>query len=607
MSTVRYLLTTLDPQSNGRPIAYPTAELPFTGVSFSLCFNQAGPFSATLNVEDRQVQSASWINATNPGKTFFWVEVDGQLVYGGRILRRTYDQAAQTITITGADFYSYWSQRLQALDYTAHVQNYVGATSQTYAWAAQTADHAAGAPPPMIAWQLLRDAAAVSGSLRNLSVPFHGQGAGAKSDPDYWISNPDGYQTNYVTFSAPLSQQQSVDSLVQQFIGMGYLIGVDVVAPVSRDSNGNPQAQCWVCWPRWGETAAQQAGAGQSMKILDLSTVIDLQWSEDASAQATALVELTGGGGVKAGAKVIDAVALGYNYPLTELAVSHTSTSPTSTTTTKFTSNDTDGVTDGSNTLTGAGAAGAAWTSALVGLGIFIGGVNQWRTVVSAAAHSLTFDGASIAAATGLKYVIVNVISTDTDGVTNATDTLTSAGSTGAAWTSSLVGRSVYIAGSYTNVHGTVVQISEWRTVLSAAAHSLTFSGGGIHGATGLKYVIGGWPPDHSDAAVLATLVHGDRDLYAYPQIAPVVTMPVFAHGTGWALTELPMGMDVGIFNPYERQGIGGLSSLPFPTWNVLATMRLVRADVTIADNGVSTMQLTLNPPPGNPSPPGYE
>jgi hypothetical protein len=447
MATVRYLLTTLDPQANAQPVAYPTAELPFTNVSFSLCFNQAGPFSATLNVEDPQVHQANWMNATNPGKTFFWVQVDGQLVYGGRILAHTYNLSANTVTITGSDFYGYWTQRLQAADYTAYVQDYAGASSQTYAWAAKkhgvpaAGSEVAGAPAPMIAWQLLRDAAAVSGSLPNLAVPFHGQGAGAKSDPDYWISNPDGYETNYVTFSAPISQQQTVDSLIQQLVGMGYLIGVDVVTPVSRDTNGNPHAQCWVCWPRYGETAAQQATAGQSLRILDLSTVIDLEWSQDATAQATALVEMTGGGGVKAGAKVIDTVAIGtHHYPLTELAVSHTSTSP----------------------------------SAL-------------------------------------------------------------------------------------------------------------------------------------SSAVLATLVNGDRDLYAYPQIAPVVTLPAFAHGTGWALTELPLGMDVGVFNPYERQGLSGVQSLPFPTWNALAVMRLIRADVQISDSGVSTMQLTLNVPPGDPQPPGYE
>jgi hypothetical protein len=244
---------------------------------------------------------------------------------------------------------------------------------------------------------------------------------------------------------------------LQQFIGMGYATvdgtpettpigpGIDVVTSVGRDSDGNPQAQTWVCWPRWGDTALEQGATTDNpqgnMKVLDLSTVLDLEWSEDATSQATALVEMTGAGGAHALPKTVaDAGAVAHNYPLTELAISHTSTSP---------------------------------------------------------------------------------------------------------------------------------------TALSPQ--------------------------------VLATLGQGDRDLYVYPQIAPVVTLPVFSKGAGWALTELPMGMDVGIFNPYERQGLGGLTSLPFPTWATLATMRLVRADVTIADEGVSTMQLTLNPPPGNPSPPGYE
>jgi hypothetical protein len=449
--SVRYLLTTLDPQPNGQPISYPVAELPFAGVTFSICPNTSGPFSATLSIEDRQVAATNWINATNPGKCFFWVEIDGQYVYGGPILDRVYNGAEQTVTITGSDFYSYWARRLQAADYTAHIQSYVGATSQTYAWAAKTAAIAnPGAPTPMIAWQLLSDAAAVPGSLPNLSVPVHGQGVGLKSDPDYWVSSYGG--ANYITFSGPLSQQQTIDALLQQFIGMGYQVGVDVVTSVSKDSNGNPQAQVWVCWPRWGDTAVEQGATISSdgitiseqgnMKVLDLSTVLDLEWSEDASSQAISIVEMTGASGaVSAPKPAADAGAVAHHYPLTEQAISHTSTSP---------------------------------------------------------------------------------------------------------------------------------------TTLSAA--------------------------------VLATLLAGDRDLYTYPQIAPVVTLPVFSSGTGWALTELPMGNDIGIFNPYERQGIGGLTSLPFPTWNnSLGWMRLVRADVTIADEGVSTMQLTLNPPPGSPSPPGYE
>src|SRR5208283_121281 len=117
---------------------------------------------------------------TNPGKTFFWVIADDQIVYGGRILNRTYNLSAQQVTITGAGFHGYWAQRLQAKDYTAFIQTYSG--SYVYAWANATPTlPGVGVPAPLVAWQLLRDAAAVTGSLPNLTVPAHGTGAGSNS------------------------------------------------------------------------------------------------------------------------------------------------------------------------------------------------------------------------------------------------------------------------------------------------------------------------------------------------------------------------------------------------------------------------------------------
>ena len=452
--TIRYWTTTLDVQYGGQPNTYPTTELPFTKVTFSKCFNQAGPFSATLNIEDEQVLNTNWINGTNPGKTFFWVIVDNQIVYGGRILNRTYNLKTQQVTITGTDFYGYWAQRLQAQDYTQYLQTYSGATDQLYLWAHKVRGipliTSAGAPTPMIAWQILQDACAVEYTLPNLTAPFHGEGVGSKSDPDYWVENYVS-PTNFMTFSAPIGQQQTVDSLLQQFIAMGAApegpdffnsVGIDVATDVKLDGNGNPFATVNVCWPRYGLTAAEQ---GTNMQILDLSTVIDMEWNEDATAQATGIVEQLGTGAVITGPEEVDTTAIEtWNYPLTQQAICHT-----------------------------------------------------------------------------------------------------------------------------------------------------------------------GFTPTALSAQVLATLLQGDRDLYAYPQLAPTVTVPIFNYGTGFSLTALPFGDDIEVFNPFERQGIYGLPSVPFPPKgsNVLAgsnVMRLVRADVTIADAGVSTMVLTLNPPPGNPSPPGY-
>lgn len=64
----------------------------------------------------------------------------------------------------------------------------------------------------------------------------------------------------------------------------------------------------------------------------------------------------------------------------------------------------TDGVTNGTNTLT---AASGTWSASDVGQGIFVGGVNQWRLITAvASATSLTFSGATIAAGSGRTWTI---------------------------------------------------------------------------------------------------------------------------------------------------------------------------------------------------------
>lgn len=67
-------------------------------------------------------------------------------------------------------------------------------------------------------------------------------------------------------------------------------------------------------------------------------------------------------------------------------------------------STDTDGVTNGTNTLT---SAAAQFVAGDVGHGIFIGGVNQWRLVATfVSATEITFSGATIASASGRTWTI---------------------------------------------------------------------------------------------------------------------------------------------------------------------------------------------------------
>lgn len=67
-------------------------------------------------------------------------------------------------------------------------------------------------------------------------------------------------------------------------------------------------------------------------------------------------------------------------------------------------STNTDGVTNGTNTLT---SAAAQFVAGDVGHGIFIGGVNQWRLVATfVSATEITFSGATIASASGRTWTI---------------------------------------------------------------------------------------------------------------------------------------------------------------------------------------------------------
>ena len=420
---VRYLFSTLDPQyvnGSAQNINYPIAELPCTNVTFTLAINQAGSFSATLNIEDLSMRYANWVAATNPGKSFIWIDIDGVLVYGGRILQRQYQASSQQVRITGTDFYGYWAQRLQAKDYTAYIDTY------GFLWTSN------GAPAPIIAYQLMTDALAVNYSLPNITVTGNPAEWIADIGLDYWI-----------TFSSPLSQQQSVDALVQQLVQMGYGIGCDVAAGVSYIAGTSiPQATTNVGWPRLGSTYNPSISSGGNSLILDLSWAIDLAWDEDASAQSTGIVEQTGASGSVASEVDYGPALSTYNYPLVEQAISHAELTPTA-----------------------------------------------------------------------------------------------------------------------------------------------------------------------LPAAVLAAMQSADQAIYTYPQLAPVVTVPVFGWGTGFSLTNLTIGDDLYVYNPIRRTNLTGPSSMPFPPPGFSYYLRAVQADVTLVEEGVSSMDLTLNLPPsiGPQAPPSYD
>ena len=319
--SIRYLLTTLDPV--GGQVGQVIAELPCTSVTFSLTINQAGPFSATFSIEDWTMRyGTDWIKATNPGKTFFWVEVDGVLMYGGRVQQRDPVDSQGNVTIIGEDFYGYWVQRLQApQDYGSYQLTYTTNAGVTHSYSLPLL----GGPAPLIAWRLFRVAAAQPDSLSNLTFPQHGRGLGTTSDPDEWIS----VSPEQITFSSPLSSMATIDSLVQELTALGFGVGLEISSGFEFDGAGNPHAYTYLDFPRLGTALADYTNPG-GPPVLDLSTALDVKWNEDASSQATAIVEMLGAAGGNSADEVFYRPAIDdYHYPLTEAPITHTTTPPT--------------------------------------------------------------------------------------------------------------------------------------------------------------------------------------------------------------------------------------------------------------------------------------
>lgn len=264
------------------------AELPLTGVQFSLMLNQPGPFQATLNVEDPLVQTVNWIDATIPMKTNVWVNIDGQLAYGGLLTNRVFTQGSPQVQLQGQDFLGYLTQRLQAQDYSENWYSPPGGSCGD------------------IAHQVISDALAVPSSLPISIVPA------AEAPEGYWI-----------TLTAPITQRQTVASIVSQLTMMSYLVGIDYACdPVYV--NGVPAAQITLSYPRRGRPA------GQSGIVLDTSYAVGqngFAFSEDGTQMADGVVEMLAATGGVSGEQQA-AVAFDDGFPLVEQVMTHAAFSP---------------------------------------------------------------------------------------------------------------------------------------------------------------------------------------------------------------------------------------------------------------------------------------
>jgi hypothetical protein len=263
------------------------AELPYTGVGFSHRLNTAGAFSAQLQLSDPGVMALGPIDATNPSKTLTIVDLDGQIVWGGINWTRNFDSVSRKLQVAGQEAWSYFARRFQAEDYTTPPIGLI--------WSANPADGCS------IAAQVIRDAIAKpSSALQGLIVKIVET-----------VPNP-----TTVVGSYPLTQLQTVESIVSSLSGGGFGTGFDfgIDWAWSNGRGSTPVPTLTIAYPRRG----RPIGSTSPVLMTGGDASIQYTWPEDGSKQANSVSGTASGSGNLAFTPGPDASVLGRSYPLLE-------------------------------------------------------------------------------------------------------------------------------------------------------------------------------------------------------------------------------------------------------------------------------------------------
>lgn len=86
------------------------AELPFTGVSYSIGLSSAGDFSGSLNLPIPD-KNTDLYNVTMPGRTALYVLRNNKCVWGGIVWSREYSIIERTLSVSALEFTSYFHHR----------------------------------------------------------------------------------------------------------------------------------------------------------------------------------------------------------------------------------------------------------------------------------------------------------------------------------------------------------------------------------------------------------------------------------------------------------------------------------------------------------------
>lgn len=92
------------------------AELPITGGKWSRVLGGTGSFAGKVTLGDPD--RTDLIEATEPNKVSIYVDRDGDLIWGGMLWGRKYDSKANTLEVSGVEFFSYFVKRVLRVDST---------------------------------------------------------------------------------------------------------------------------------------------------------------------------------------------------------------------------------------------------------------------------------------------------------------------------------------------------------------------------------------------------------------------------------------------------------------------------------------------------------
>jgi hypothetical protein len=100
MSTYRYLFADLLTNTV-------TAEYPLYGVWCTKKLSGSGNVTFSIKLGSIQYPTQDILENTTPGKTAFYIERDGVIIWGGIVWTRTYQAASKSLSFTGQTFESY--------------------------------------------------------------------------------------------------------------------------------------------------------------------------------------------------------------------------------------------------------------------------------------------------------------------------------------------------------------------------------------------------------------------------------------------------------------------------------------------------------------------